>query len=310
MSLSDNGCAILPFGNSTTDMNIYYTNNYGSSWHESTINWQQTNLGNPQNIRGGYITRNGIYAIFVVPHTNGNETIYWSQDGGANFSQLYYGTHHYWYVSTGGYIISEDGNHILGLQDIGNYNQNNGNGVKTQGPLVYRDRSTNNWIMTNDRSPSPNVNIGCKHFKANGDFTKAFMLIHYNTSVNTSHILKKYDGTAANIALYADGTSNGWSNVDTSIIDEYEPLDMSMDGNTFLYANGTQLNISRDGGDTFENLASNTSSGVFSGVSGWDCLSMSSDSSVIVAVANNTNSPIYLSTDVGYTWIVFILVIT
>ena len=128
--------------------------------------------------------------------------------------------------------------------------------------------------MTDDRSPNPNVNIGCymHQFKANADFTKAFMAIHYNSNVSTAKILKKFDGTPENIALYADGTSNGWSEVRSINSGEFGQLDMSMDGNILLYAYGTELNISRDAGNTFDNLASNTSSGIFAGVSGWDSL--------------------------------------
>ena len=47
------------------------------TWQQSNINWQGQSQTNPQMIRGGYITRNGQYAIFSVgiPQPEGQENI-------------------------------------------------------------------------------------------------------------------------------------------------------------------------------------------------------------------------------------------
>ena len=157
ISVSNNGRAIfLVASSNNSGGTCYYTHNYGESWSESNINFSQnTNT----NLRGGYMTKNGIYAIFHVPRGDGIETIYFSEDGGANFTELYHGQHHWWY--TGEYYISEDGQHIVGRQLVGNVSRNN------RGPLNYRDRNGSNWIMTGSSS----VQLGGVEFKTNADFS-------------------------------------------------------------------------------------------------------------------------------------------
>ena len=155
--------------------------------------------------------------------------------------------------------------------------------TNNQGPLSYRDRSTNNWIMTGSSS----VQLGGSRFKINGDFTKAFLTTYPRT--NVTYTLKKYSGTTSNrenIAKYAHTTNNGWSTVDTHS-SEME-IDMSFDGNIFIYSKGTAIRISRDGGTNFENVSSN----VFTNITEWKLLSMSSDAQTIVAVSNDS---MYLS---------------
>jgi len=283
ISVSDNGRAIITIGtgSSTTDKTCYYTHNYGESWSESTINWGSNT---DDNIRGGYITKNGIYAIFFVPRGDGLDAVYLSEDGGANFTLIYNEQTHYWYA--GEYFISEDGQHIISKQFVGNVSVNN------QGPLSYRNRSTSNWIMTGSSS----VQLGGTRFKTNGDFTKAFLIT--NSRGSSTHTLKKYSGTTSNrenLAKYAHTTTNGWSNVD-SYTSSME-LDMSFDGNIMIYSKGTAIYISRDGGTNFETVSSN----VFTNITEWKSfgLKMSSDAQTIVVVSNDS---MYLSRDIGYTW--------
>ena len=62
MSISENGRAIIPYGTTQSNMSIYYTNDNGNTWDESNITWSTDG----REVRGGYITRNGNYAIFFV----------------------------------------------------------------------------------------------------------------------------------------------------------------------------------------------------------------------------------------------------